>query len=278
MHPSRIYSKIPVLVKFLKKLFSTQNKRLIRKFAIKINQQEYKQSYKNYFICTNLIINSKLLLIWEQETFKLLHHLRFASGSSQIRPFDQITNVTRSNGLFRQIGYGELLDNLDFLEEIAKKCKNGSYIPKVVETLSNNLDEIDKLNSICSPLQTLVLNRPISPNSLKKLSIEGAVLFRVIEFGHFDKSLLFPMQQVAISIFNQTKTDENFKALHLYTELVFQIKDLPDVKEFIRRFLSSASKVKFVSDIFFPEIDGHFYDMKVPDLEKCRHCEWRYVD
>jgi hypothetical protein len=216
-----------------------------------------------------------LLLIWEKETFKLLQHLRFASGSSQIRQLDQITNLARSNGFFRQIGFGQLLDNLPFLEEIANECKTNFYVAQVANELLSNLQQIEKLNLICSP-QTLESDRPISPASNKRFWMEGAILFQVIEFGHFDKSLLYPMQKVAISIFNQLNGDDEIEWIHLYSELVYKIKDLPEVIEFKKKFLSSDFKEKFVSNIFYPEMDPHFYEMKVVDLEKCRHCEWRF--
>jgi len=101
-------------------------------------------------------------------------------------------------------------------------------------------------------------------------------LFQVITFGQFNKSLLFPMQKVAISIFNQLNGDQEIEWIHLYSELVYKIKDLPEVIEFKKKFLNFASKEKFVSDIFYPEMDPHFYEMKVVDLEKCRHCKWRF--
>jgi hypothetical protein len=272
LNPSR---RIPVLDKFLGKLFSTKNKRRMKKLAVKVNRADLKRSYTNYFNCANLIISTKLLLIWEQETFKLLQHLHFASGYGRIQPLDQITSLTKTNGFFRLIGYGKLLDNLPFLEEIANGYKKHSDIAQVAEKFFSTLQQIEELNEICSP-QTLESDRPISPATNKRFSIEGAVLFQVITFGHFDKSLLFPMQKVAISVFNQLNGDREIEWIHLYSELVYKIKDLPEVIEFKKKFLSSDSKEKIVSDIFYPEMDPHFYEMKVVDLEKCRHCKWRF--
>ena len=136
LNPSR---RIPVLDKFLGKLFSTKNKRRMKKLAVKVNRADLKRSYTNYFNCANLIIITKLLLIWEQETFKLLQHLHFASGYGRIQPLDQITYLTKTKGFFRLIGYGKLLDNLPFLEEIANGYKKHSDIAQVAEKFFSTL-------------------------------------------------------------------------------------------------------------------------------------------
>jgi hypothetical protein len=275
LNPSRVYRQIPVLARFLGNIFSTKNKQVIRSRIVQNNQENLNLSFSKYFNCANLIVSTKLLLKWEEETSKLLQHLHFALDSSSVQPLEQLTSLARSNQFFRLIGYGKLLDSLPFLEEIANEHKKHSGIAAVAEDLISNLQKIERLNFVCSP-ETFESDSPISPQSTIRFTTEAVILFQVIDFGHFDKSLLFPMQKVAISIFNQTNEEEEQNWINLFTELVYKIKELPNVKELKQNLMSSACQNKFVSDILYSEMDPHFYEMKVVDLEKCRHCEWRF--
>jgi hypothetical protein len=212
------------------------------------------------------------MLKWEEEAFKVLQHLSVSLGSdwnSGFRLLMQIADLTGGKKLFRLLGYGQLFDNIPFLEEMTKECKLNQNAEKFSEKLSENIATRNSLKlEYYSSYEEIGLN----PSQVM-MTLDWFTL------GLLDKKFLYQMQQVALMIFGNSRLfwDPMCQDLNLLdNSLSMIINHSGFVQEFLDKFSSSRSKTKFVSNIFFPDIDSRLFDLKVDDLEKCRQCNWRF--
>jgi hypothetical protein len=268
-----VFKEFPAVTNFFRKLFSPEIKRKIRDSITEINSlNNVLQSSIKYFSTANLLIHTKLMLKWEEETFKVLQHLSVSLGSDWNSGFGhlmQIADLTGRKKLFRLLGYGQLFDNIPFLEEMTKECKLNQNAEKFSEQLFENIAIRNSLKSqYCSSYVEIGLN----PSQV-------VMTLDWITLGQLDKQFLYKMQQVALMIIGNSRLfwDPTCQDLNLLDiSLSLKINHSGFVEEFLDKFIRSKSKTDFVSNIFFPDIDSRLFDLKVDDLEKCRQCNWRF--
>jgi hypothetical protein len=271
-----VFTEIPAVTDFFRKLFSPEIKRKIRDSITEINSlNNVLQSSIKYFSTANLLIHTKLMLKWEEETFKVLQHFSVSLGSDWNSGFGllmQIADLTGRKKLFRLLGYGQLFDNIPFLEEMVNECKGNQSAEKLCEKLSENIAIHNSLKlQFTSSDEGLVLNQ-----SQVMMTVDWITL------GRLDKKFLYSMRQTTMMIIGNSRVfwDPNHPMCHdlnrLDNGLSIMINLSECVEEFLDKFSSSKSKTDFVSNILFPNIDSRLFDLKVDDLEKCRQCNWRF--
>ncbi len=212
------------------------------------------------------------MLKWEEEAFKVLQHLSVSLGSDWNSGFGllmQIADLTGRKNLFRLLGYGQLFDNIPFLEEMTKECKLNQSAEKFSDKLSENIATRNSLKSNCG-------------SSYEEIGLNPSQVMMTLDWitlGQLDKKFLYQMQQVALMIFGNSRLfwDPMCQDLNLLDDsLSMIINHSGFVQEFLDKFIRSKSKKEFVSNILFPGIDSRLFDLKVDDLEKCRQCSWRF--
>jgi hypothetical protein len=268
-----VFKEIPAVTKFFRKLFSPEIKRKIRDSITEINSlNSFSRSSIKYFSTANLLIYAKLMLKWEEEAFKVLQHLSVSLGSDWNSGFGllmQIADLTGRKNLFRLLGYGQLFDNIPFLEEMTKECKLNQSAEKFSDKLSENIATRNSLKSNCG-------------SSYEEIGLNPSQVMMTLDWitlGQLDKKFLYQMQQVALMIFGNSRLfwDPMCQDLNLLDDsLSMIINHSGFVQEFLDKFIRSKSKKEFVSNILFPGIDSRLFDLKVDDLEKCRQCSWRF--
>ncbi len=211
------------------------------------NMSPSTEGAQSHLFDSNLLIFAKMMVKWEEEATKVMSHLIFSLDSNGCGVnIVQMASLMQSGQLFRHLGYGDLFDNIPFLEEIVKEYQPYPDVQRDCQFLQNQTE----LKTVHENLLTVFL----------------------ICLSFFDGKKSFLLQQFGLKVFKEFEgTNEGDLAILEYY-LSEGIRELPVFTE----FKTQVSRSKSFSKDIDPGIDRHLFNLKVVDLEKCRQCDWRY--
>jgi hypothetical protein len=240
---------------FLKKMFSVQNKSIIRSNVQKTteNYEDRNKSVEAYISIGNLILAIRYLSEWESEVVKLIRTI----DGKRPEPFSsQFLDLCSKNELFSTLGNGELTRNLDFLERLMQEIRmsRNAFLSK--EEFKGFEKAVDLLHS---PLQERGLYTADDGffdfykhdiNDMKKYQFYLSK--HVVFLSYFCKPFSSKLQAALITEMSRPRDPDEKSWIIVDNDIFDCITESPAVKSFIFDVKNNRLNEEYFRDLIYP--------------------------
>jgi hypothetical protein len=217
---------------FLTKIFSEENKK-----EIKRKKMEKNIDIHFYFDIGNFIISVRFLSEWEREVWNLIRFIRTRQGLHHEPCLTFIQELCHKKKFFDYLGFGPLIQNIDFLETLMKEQKESKYSKALCQQF---------LGYLC-PLEHQDANL-----GQENCHVDDMVRSMLI-LAYVSRSLSSKIKEIIINIMKECDF-ANSQLSTLQRNIGDAVKELPEMKSFLESYKTSRNREIFLSHWIYPPL------------------------
>ena len=186
------------------------------------------------------------LVEWEEEVFELLKDCQITEPFLQ-----QILDLCKEKSFFSHLGYGPLIQNLDYLQSLMVILRMNGNVCNYTKKLGNIISRIDEFeNQIKSPMTREERMNILGHQYLSKVPLLHEVMF----LSSFSKISQSKLQNAIIDVLVKFQESESKDLVELDKEIFFSLLDAKTTKTLIDKVQRNQRNQDFFRNIVYPPL------------------------
>ena len=173
------------------------------------------------------------------------------------KELQDLCDLTGRKNFFRKLGFGPLLDNVEYLA-ISKKA---TISERQVEDFANNLLFCLTLSCKCRFKKT--------PTECVRHQLTFDLVDQISLLSKCDSKLSYIVQNIII---NWMPTQLR-QSLNDYMDYVLSNEDF---RSYTLKFIDASSQADFIKNIVYPKINDSMFEISCSESSYCSACGWTY--
>jgi hypothetical protein len=247
--------RISELEPFLRKVFSTQSKKELelRMKQIAENDDGLQQTSEVYFSTANLVLGVRHLTEWEEEVSELVRN-----GQTSEPCLKQILQLCQNKSFFSHIGYGPLIQNIEFLYKLLNDLKMSGSVLRYMKKLNKMISKIDEIEA---KLQSQMTEKERLELLRRKYYNQTPLLQEVMFLSSFSKTVHSKLQTAIMDVHIRFQESKSTDLNELDNTFLYALLELDETEAFTDEVKRNKLNEEFFRNLVYPPLPPKKIDL-----------------
>ncbi len=210
------------------------------------NDDGLQQTSEVYFSTANLVLGVRHLTEWEEEVSELVRN-----GQTSEPCLKQILKLCQNKSFFSHIGYGPLIQNIEFLYMLLNDLKMSGSVLRYMKKLNNMIHKIDKIEA---KLQSQVTERDFMDVLRRKYAFQSLLLQEVMFLSSFSKTVHSKLQTATMDVLIRFQESKSTILNKLDNDFLYALLELDETEAFTDEVKRNKLNEEYFRNLVYPPL------------------------